>query len=211
MWLLRPVEFMRIRRGRRRGMGQSLVETALLFPILLIIFSGLIEVGFWLSNYLAVVDAARNAARFASDGDYRIRDFDPDCTTTRDFFRQTACAVLIELAQERPLVQLNRSEDDIVVSAVSVLQGSGVTARFPGSNGWSYYGNFVSRVSNSEIDAMLDLNAPNSGLVIVEVFYHYHQHLKLPWIEAFLPDPMLVYGYAVMPLASAEPTKTPSP
>ena len=196
---------------RRRGSGQSMVEAALLFPILLIIFSGLVEAGFWLSNYLAVVDAARNAARFASNGYYDIRDSDTDCSTTHDFFRQAACVVLIELAQERPKLDLDPAQDDIVVSAVSVLQGSGVTARFPDDDGWSYYGNFTSRVSNSDINAMLDLNAPNSGLVIVEVFYHYHQHLKLPWIQPFVPDPMLIYGYAVMPLVSAEPTKTPSP
>ena len=211
---MKVLHYLSLRKAKgvtRRRVGQSLVETALLFPVLLIIFSGLIEIGFWLSSYLSVVDAARNAARFSSDGFYQMRDADSNCATTRDFFRQAACAVLIELAQERPKVQLDPSEDDIVISAVSVLKGSGVTARFPNANGWSYYGNFTSLVSNSDINAMLDLHAPNAGMVIVEVFYHYHQHLKLPWIEVFLPDPILVYGYAVMPLASAEPTKTPSP
>ncbi len=196
-------------RARRRG--QSLMETALVFPILLIIFSGLVEIGFWLANYLAVVDAARNAARFSSDGFYYVRDSDTNCTTTHDFFRQAACDVLTELAQERPEVHLDASQDDIVVSAVSVLQGHGVTARFPDENGWSYYGNFTSRLSNSDINGLIDTSAPNTGLVIVEIFFHYHQHLKLPWIQVFVPDPMLVYSYAVMPLVSAEPTPTPSP
>ena len=211
MRLLRHLPLVRTKKHSRRRLGQSLVETALLFPVLLIIFSGLVEVGFWLASYLVVVDAARNAARFSSDGFYQIRDADTNCTTTRDFFRQASCAVLIELAQERPRVLLDATQDDIVVSVVSVVQGTGVTARFPDADGWSYYGNASSRLSQSDINALIDLSAPNTGMVVIEVFYHYHQHLKLPWIQAFLPDPILIYGYAVMPLVSAEPTKTPSP
>ena len=197
--------------GKKRRWGQSLVETALLFPILLVIFSGLVEVGFWLTTYLALGDAARNAARFSSDGFYYVRDDITDCTATHDFFRQAACDVLTELNQERPRLQLDPAQDDIVVSAVSVLQGYGVTARFPSSSGWSYYGNFTSRLSDSDINAMIDTAAPSTGLVIVEVFYHYHQRLKLPWIQAFLPDPIEIYTYGVMPLVSAEPTPTPAP
>jgi Flp pilus assembly protein TadG len=37
---------------------------------LLIVLSGLVEFGFMLNEYLALQDAARNAARFASDGLY---------------------------------------------------------------------------------------------------------------------------------------------
>ncbi len=195
----------------RRRKGQSLVETALFFPILLIIFSALIEVGFWLVDYLSLIDATRNAARFASDGYYYVRDNDPDCQTTRDFYRQTACALLIELAQERPHIVLDSASDDVVVSAVSVEHGVGVTARFPDNDGWSLYGHFTSQISNDEINSRLDLNAPSTGLVIVEVFYHYHQRLKLPWVTPFVPDPILIHTYAIMPLTSAEPTPTPAP
>ncbi len=42
--------------------GQSMVELALLFPLLLILLSGVIEFGFILNQYLTVMDAARNAA-----------------------------------------------------------------------------------------------------------------------------------------------------
>jgi len=192
--------------------AQSLVEVALFFPILLIIFSGLMEMGLWLTAYLGLVDAARNAARFSSDNYYYVRDNDTNCTTTHDFYRQAACDLLTELAQEKPRLVLDAASDDIVVSAVSVLKGSGVVARFPAPNGWwSYYNHFSSQVSNEQINNAIDPNAPNTGLVVVEVFYHYHQRLKLPWIKAFLPDPILIHTYAIMPLVSAEPTPTPSP
>jgi len=208
------LDWLRVYRSRKRGLrkAQSLVEVALFFPILLIIFSGLMEVGLWLTAYLGLVDAARNAARFSSDNYYYVRDGDTDCTTTHDFYRQAACDVLTELAQEKPRLVLDTASDDVVVSAVSVLKGTGVVARFPAPNGWwSYYHHFSSQVSNGQINSAMDPNAPNSGFVIVEVFYHYHQRLKLPWIEAFLPDPVLIHTYAIMPLVSAEPTPTPSP
>ena len=55
--------------GRAKSIGQSLVEFTVLLPVLLIMISGLIEFGFMLNYYLDLIDAAREAARWASDGD----------------------------------------------------------------------------------------------------------------------------------------------
>jgi len=49
--------------------GQSLVELALFFPILLLILAGLIEVGYYANNYLTALDASREGARMGADGD----------------------------------------------------------------------------------------------------------------------------------------------
>ena len=73
---------------RTRSHGQSMVELALLFPVLLILLSGLVEFGFILNEYLSVMDAARNAARFASDGLYLQYD---DVGTTIDNMRRYQC------------------------------------------------------------------------------------------------------------------------
>jgi len=48
--------------------GQSLLEIAIILPVLLIMLFGLVEVGFGLRNYLLVSNANREAARFASRG-----------------------------------------------------------------------------------------------------------------------------------------------
>ena len=45
----------------------------MLLPVLLIMISGLIEFGIMLNYYLDLIDAAREAARWASDAD-PIRD-----------------------------------------------------------------------------------------------------------------------------------------
>lgn len=55
------------RRHRRDGQrGQSLVEFVLIFPVLLIMFLGLVEVGNLMDAYLTVVNAAREGARLGA-------------------------------------------------------------------------------------------------------------------------------------------------
>jgi hypothetical protein len=212
----------------RHSRGQGLIETALLFPVLLVVLSGLLEFGLMLNEYLAIQDAARNAARFAADGLYYARDTDHNCGTTRDFNRQVSCLVNQELAQERPEITLNlaNGHDDIIVSAFSISAGTGisstVTDRHPqeyGDDGWSEamdalgWGtrNQSSQISSAEVNRRLFSAAPSTGLVLVEIFYDYEQKLKLPWITAFIDDPHLLHAYAIMPLVSAEPTPTPIP
>jgi hypothetical protein len=56
------------RHPRTASEGQSLVETAILLPLLLMLFLGLIEVGFAMYNYITIAGANREAARLASRG-----------------------------------------------------------------------------------------------------------------------------------------------
>ena len=91
------------------------------------VVTGLTEFGFLLNDYLALQDAARNAARFAADGMYNFRDNNHSCAAgsgTRDFYRQAACLVNQELTQERPEITLDLGTglDDIVISGFSVAQ-----------------------------------------------------------------------------------------
>ena len=48
--------------------GQSLVETALVLPILLLILTGIIDFGLLFNNYLVVSNASREGARRAAVG-----------------------------------------------------------------------------------------------------------------------------------------------
>jgi hypothetical protein len=145
-----------------RKRGQSLVEFALMAPLLLLILSGLFEFGFMFNHYLAVLDAARNASRFSSDSWYDMRDGDTICTSTQDFYRQAACLAVQELASQHPTISLclkghpvtadcpgdYASQDDVIVSVFSVLRNSAAPAsavitRFPDDiacteSGWSY-------------------------------------------------------------------------
>lgn len=212
-------------RNRRRG--QSLIEVALLFPVLLILLSGVIEFGFAMNYYLNFLDGAREAARFASDGDPFDRDGNTNCSAslgpvTEDFYHQAAC---LAMQVARPLT-LNPESDDVVISAFGVVEGV-VTDRYPTSpqdpptgaetpGEWHLYGYGgacavedlncnPSRMTNADIESRLSNTAPNTGILLVEVFFDYEQTLKLPWLTAFVPDPLHLHTYAIMPLVAAEP------
>jgi hypothetical protein len=67
----------------------------------------------------------------------------------------------------------------------------------------------ASKFSSGDIQSRLNSNAPGTGMLLVEVYYHYSQVLKLPVLTSLVPDPMEVYTYTIMPLSAAEPTPTP--
>ena len=51
--------------GKRRA-GQSVVELALITPILIVLFSGMVEIGWFANNYLTLLDVTRAGARRAA-------------------------------------------------------------------------------------------------------------------------------------------------
>lgn len=202
--------------------GQSFVELSFVFIVLIVLIGTVVEFGFLFLSYMGLQEAVRNAARYSSDGQYLSRDDDMDCLTTRDFYRQTYCLVNQELNDQRPLVELNLAEDDDIIISVFAIKGleypgvivPHVSARFPveyGEDGyseaedWGVGRNQVSQIPTDYINDHLNTSAPSTGIVSIEIFYHYHQLLHLPWVTAIVPDPLLIRAYAIMPLVSAEP------
>lgn len=208
----------RIRHPKRKTFGQSIVEFAVLLPLLVMMLSGLIEFGFMLNYYLDIIDAAREAARFAANDDPLHNDAtgvyqDPN----PGFYLRTQTVALQSLTiGSGGQITLNPATDDVVISAFSVGGGSTssvVEERYPSGTGEvSLYSN-----KNSELDVTTDINptlvaaAPNTGMVSVEIFYEYHMVLGLPWIRAFVPDPVTLYAYSIMPNVNVEPTPTNIP
>ncbi len=195
--------------GRQRERGQSMTEMALITPVLILMLAALVELGMLANSYITILDAGREGARFGASGDPMFRENNPDCGTTLDYYMQVACLVEQSMA---PLT-LDSTRDDVVISVFSVANGT-VVARLPfetGENGWSRYGNRTSRFRSADIQAFINPGGPPSGMVLVEVFYSHRQVLKLPFFTAFVPDPIPVHSYTVMPVSAAEPTPTPSP
>lgn len=211
------------RLGRR---GQSLVEFTILLPLLLIMLSGLIEFGFLLNYYLDVIDGAREAARFAANDDPIHDDFtgayiDPN---PEFYFRaQELSKQSLQASSDGRIEWPGRADSteaqdcsavngDVVVSAFATL-GSSVNRRYPiaaGDNGVSLCGNYYSKLTTAEVNSILSGSSiPNSGFVLIELYYDYNQILALPWITAFVPDPVTLYAYSIMPNVNVEPTPTP--
>ncbi len=119
-------------------------------------------------------------------------------------------------------LSLDPATDDIIISVFSVIGGGspGIAARFPQDScltstpgQWHLYNNgmHTSSFSNAAVVSRLEPGAPNTGIVLVEIFFAYDQKFKLPWITAFVEDPIQVRSYTMMPLVAAEPTPTPAP
>lgn len=53
---------------RRRSRGQSLVETAIILPIVLLLVMGIIDFGLLFNNYILISNASREGARKAALG-----------------------------------------------------------------------------------------------------------------------------------------------
>jgi hypothetical protein len=73
----------------------------------------------------------------------------------------------------------------------------------------------ASQLSDDDIRARLVADAPNAGVLLVEIYYNYPQLLKLPVFSnssflgvrfSLIPDPIPVYVYTIMPISSAEPS-----
>ena len=64
--LVGPISALRCHLRKKADAGQSLVEMAIITPLLLLMFIGVLEVGWALRGYLVLVNANREATRFAA-------------------------------------------------------------------------------------------------------------------------------------------------
>ena len=205
--------FFRKKTGRQKTKGQSLVEFALTLPVLLMLLAGLTEFGFMLNYYLSLVDASREVARLFSNYDHEF--VAPD--TGRTFYEIAADQVVLVLEPSDTNDTTRKIEiagnlidpeknhpNDIIISVYSVSGGTATPL-----NVYNWSGHQTSRLDTAEINSRLTgATPPNSGVLVVEIFYNYEQVLGLPWLE-MLPDPMLLHSFTVMPQSSSEPTPTP--
>jgi Flp pilus assembly protein TadG len=216
------------KRKPRKSKGQSLVEIAIAFPVLIMLFSGVVEFGFIINYYLSLLDATREAARFYSQADPFTRDpSDKTVITGNDmtFFNGAAAMVRASLDPiftnadyvGRRII-LDPALDDVIVTVyrVSIVTSGGntvttVTAHPPGTTGTGpgvhIYGtiNYQSIFTIQSIQDTLLEGAPNAGILLVEVHYNYHQILALPWLTAFISNPVHLRAYTIFPLSAAEP------
>lgn len=203
----------KMEQGKSRA--QSLVEFAITLPLLLFLFSGMIEFGFALNYYLSLLDATREAARYWSNFD----PFDP--VTHADnlsFYSSTADMVVANLdpwvanhSYRGRRITLDAAADDVLVTVFGWSNDPAVgLMRYPTSGTYSIYHHGTSRFADdAAITSKFPAGSPNAGLLLVEVHYSYHQILGLPWLRPFLPDPLILRAYTIMPLSSAEPTPSP--
>ncbi len=183
----------------RREEAQSFVEVALFLPILLIMISGLVEFGFLMNQYLNLLDGPREGARWGAS----------HLPTEAIFYsgiENEAASIAINP------VTLNKNTDDVLVSTYTYRCVPGCTTSSYGTqHSWAQdvHGlgpNATSNFNTAKINAMVSPGAnTKGGVLVVELFYDYNQILALPWITVFVPDPIRVSSYTIMPLPAIEP------
>jgi hypothetical protein len=225
---------------KHKNKGQSLVELTLILMILLTLLVGMVEFGNLLNQYINIVDGAREGARFSGGDDPFVVTVDPETGelkdnyepffikayhTVRGFFNETGGSK----GAIDPLVLTKDNGDDILVTFFSVESLKATsdvkltvficctkTETVAAKPKYGEFQNQESRFSADDfeqIKTMLNGDAPSAGVLLVEVFYNYHQLLRL---GSFLQDengngildPIMVHAYSVMPLSAAEPTAT---
>jgi hypothetical protein len=216
---------LKLRTKKRKSTGQSLVEFGLLLPILLMLFSGMVEFGFMLNSYLSLLDATRQAARLCSNRNpFRLDAATNTLVDDVNFYPFCAQAVVDSLAPpddpNARRIELLQDRDDVIISVLRVNVNPDTNAislieRFPEGTPpplfFSYYGNQESRYAdNADIEDFMTQNSTTpveTGILIVEVVYGYEGVLKLPWVEAFMSgaDPVMLHASTIMPLVAAKP------
>lgn len=187
-------------KASRKTKGQSLVEFAIAFPIIIILFSGVVEFGFILNYYLSLLDSTRESARFYANLD----PFDPG-----NSFYAGAAAMVKDALEPRSVndttrkILLDPAADDVIITVFSAC-GNNIY-NYPSDGGYHMYNNDTSVFTKASMLSSRLSGAPNAGMLLVEVHYSYHQVLALPWLTAFVPNPVGMRAYTIMPLSAAEP------
>ncbi|NPV55225.1 MAG: pilus assembly protein [Anaerolineae bacterium] len=132
-----------------------------------------------------------------------------------------------------PYMVFDPETDDIVISVYTVMDHSVQDPVWPQPDGyWAYSDHDADLAHNSNfkrncagepvrtqpyytkdrIDLDMSLNSTNNkGFVAVEFYYCYSQVLGIPIMSDFLPNPIQIHAYTLMPLPAAQPSATPKP
>ena len=230
-------------RARLSSRGQSFVELMLVLVILVLLLAGVVEFGFLMNNYLHVLDGAREAARYSSSAiafDLNSGATIPEFY----YYTAVEAATSMTPVKLDPLNGDDIIISVISVSGTTVVRRPTATgwslcanytdfvnylwaldANHPidplqsvptalADQNWYTCAAHPAQLSDTEIQSRLISDAPNAGLLLVEVLYNYSQILKLPVFShsefmgvnfSLIPDPMPLYVYSIMPLSSAEP------
>jgi hypothetical protein len=139
--------------------GQSLVELALILPLVLLMLAGMVEVAFGMFAYLTALDLTREAARFASVRDYNeLLNYDEygheqsgnlhpanlvanAASACNDdllhYYYDTAC--FFTDPELNPFLEFNAAKYDDIVITIFTVANNHVSTRHPAAGYWSLY------------------------------------------------------------------------
>jgi hypothetical protein len=204
--------------GKRKiERGQSLLELAVVLPVLLILLMGLVEVGYALRDYLIVVNTTREGCRFAARGRFSPEAVGARVVSAGGIVRVgNPPADVPFLRTHGPLdsntgiivtyVPMDSAGDVNPISVTSYYSGvlpsgaGGARAILPGDSKISL-AQIVERQgpSTAAISAMREAagyEKMGNHIVVVEVFFMHHPLWNGPFVP--LPDPWMMHAQTEM-------------
>lgn len=188
--------------------GQALVESAIIFPILVFLLIGVLEVGWIIRAYLVLTNASREAARFAVRQNYLdFRSPNPDYASVWthtlnsisgqiDYNENTGAMIVSYLEAE--------SACTLPFTITTPLDVPTYTWTYPATAAvqtqlnYALLGAELGRLQQQHsCDAIAQHLIPRpNNVVIVELFFEQHQLLGFPIISNSFTDPVTLYSVA---------------
>jgi hypothetical protein len=186
--------------------GQSLVEVALVLPIILLLLVGMVEVGWAIHSYVTVGTATREATRFGARA-----NFDAE---------EVAEAALVALGSldvqlEGPDVNTTVMATfvDIAPTGTYTITTPYITGTLPVTSS-IFSGEFdIDQIAQDNVAFNQDpfhcpigVDPPcgtRNDIIVVEIFYRHHQMLDLPMVSDILSNPIEFYSRGVMRLGNS--------
>ena len=196
-----------VRRKKNQQLGQSFVEMALTLPIILLIFFGMIEVGFAAHSYLVITNASREGARFGSRGVHVPID---EITSVVETAMKSDFDLVFDGAD---------ANTTIIITQIDIDENGNYSIYATGVRGSLSVTSSICEPVDSPcdahdldlqdfIDANLSFNATeglcnesggcNSDFVVVEVFHMYESAVLSGFTMEIIPSPIPITGRAVM-------------
>ncbi len=190
--------------------GQSLVELAIVLPVLILLFLGLIELGMAMRSYLIVVNANREAARFAARGIFA----DQQIASQAIYAMTDQLSASVQGASANTAIIITTFKIDSRARPGAVPYPTPmITAPYNWDSVRVYTTGTVTHTSQiNTIEFLLDLRQQNDqfnngliaahpdavrsehNVVIVETYYYHPQFLHAPILEWVFPDPIVLYS-----------------
>jgi len=167
---------MKLKSHKQRG--QSMIETALLLPILLLLFAGMIEVVFVCRTYLVLLDSSYQGAHIAVQGKALFDDTEVYTLVRQDLQPYYDNTNLIDVIITRGTFNGGTS---VTISSVSHMKG---TTR-------------PSTLTPAVISSRLRSGDLYSRFIVVEVLYDQPLLFNFFYIRGVIPNPFPLVAYTV--------------
>jgi hypothetical protein len=162
--------------------GQSMIETALMFPILLLLFAGMIEVVFICRSYLVMLDSSYQGAHLGSTG----------------LFSDAAIYTLV--TQDLSPRYNNSNLIDVIITRATLNGGTSITIN-PG-----YPKNMKGSGRATTLTPAILMGRLRSGdlsgrLIAVEVVYDHPLLFDFSFTRSIIPNPFPLVAYTIQYVA----------